>query len=122
VDIGLTGSVVHVVSQQDTALALRSGDVPVLGTPRVVALVEEASVAAVREALREGETTVGTHVDVEHVRASAVGATVEARATLESVEGRRLEFAVAVSEGGREVARGRVVRAVLDREKFLGLL
>ena len=121
-DIGLSGSVVAVVAQQDTAAALGSGDVPVLGTPRVVALVEAACVAALAGRLPEGQTSVGTRVDVEHVRASAVGATVESHATLEVLEGRRLVFAVAVTEDGHEVARGRVVRAVVDRQQFLSRL
>jgi fluoroacetyl-CoA thioesterase len=120
VEAGLVGVVQHAVTVEDTAVALGSGDVPVLGTPRVVALAEAATVAALAGHLTDGETTVGIRVELEHLRASAVGATVEARATLEVVDGRRLEFGVAVSEGGREVARGRVVRAVLDREKFLG--
>jgi len=122
VDIGLVGVVVHVVSREDTAVMLKSGDVPVLGTPRVVALVEEAGVSAVREALGDGETTVGTHIDLEHLRATAVGASVEAMATLEAVDGPRLEFAVTVRQDGREIARGRLVRAVVDRERFLSRL
>jgi fluoroacetyl-CoA thioesterase len=119
VETGLVGEVVHVVSRQDTAVALGSGDVPVLGTPRVAALVEEATVAAVRDALAEGETTVGLVVELEHLRPTGVGATVAARATLTAVDGRRLEFAVQVTGDGRDVARGRVVRSVVDREVFL---
>jgi fluoroacetyl-CoA thioesterase len=122
VDIGLTGSVEHVVSQQDTAEALGSGDVPVLGTPRVVALVEAATVAALAGRLADGETSVGTRVDLEHLRPSSVGAKVRAEATLERVEGARLEFAVAVTEGGRDVARGRVERMIVSRTKFLSRL
>jgi fluoroacetyl-CoA thioesterase len=115
----MVGEVVHVVSQQDTAVALGSGDVPVLGTPRVVALVEEACVAAVQPALADGETTVGMLIEIEHLHPSAVGAKVVAHARLTDVEGRRLEFAVGVSENGREVARGRVVRSMVDRDRFL---
>jgi fluoroacetyl-CoA thioesterase len=122
VDVGLSGSVVHVVSQQDTAVALGSGDVPVLGTPRVVALVEAACVAALAGRLSEGRTSVGTRVEVDHLQASAVGARVVATAVLDVVEGARLEFRVTVSEGEREVVRGRVVRAVVDRARFLDRL
>lgn len=121
-NVGLTASVMTVVGERDTALALGSGEVPVLGTPRVVALVEEATVAAVRDALRPGETSVGTRVELEHLRASAVGATVEAHATVDAVDGARLEFAVRVTQDGREVARGRVTRQVVDRERFLARL
>jgi len=116
------GVVQHAVTVEDTAVSLGSGDVPVLGTPKVVALVEAATVEAVREALRDGETTVGIRVELEHLRASAVGTTVESHAILDVVEGGRLEFAVTLAEAGREVARGRVVRAVVDRRQFLSRL
>jgi len=119
VRVGLAGEVVHVVGDGDTAVALGSGDVPVLGTPRVVALVEAATMAALAGWVAEHQTTVGTLVDLDHLRPSRVGATVQAHAQLEAVEGMRLEFAVTVTQDGREVARGRVVRAVVDRESFL---
>ena len=112
----------HVVSDEDTAIALGSGDVAVLGTPRVVALVEQASVNAVRDALDDAQTTVGTHIEMEHLRATAVGASVQATATLDAADGLRLEFAVTVTQDGREIARGRVVRAVVDRDRFLSRL
>jgi predicted thioesterase len=122
VQAGLVGVIVHVVSREDTAAVLGSGDVPVLGTPRVVALVEAASVAAVRDALEPTQTTVGVHIDLEHLRPSAVGATVEAQAMLDAVDGNRLEFAVSVTQDGREVARGRLERQIVDRERFLSRL
>ena len=117
---GLTGTAGLVVGERDTAVALGSGEVPVLGTPRVVALAEEATVAAVQGELGEGETTVGVHVDLEHLRPSAVGADVQAEATLTGVDGRRLTFAVSVTQDGREVARGVVERVVVDRSSFAG--
>lgn len=121
-EIGRSASVMLVVRQADTAVAVGSGDVPVLATPRVVALFEEATVAAVRDGLGSGETTVGTRVDVEHLRPTAVGATVEARATLTAAEGRRLTFVVSLLEGDVEAARGSVTRAVVDRDGFLSRL
>ena len=57
-------------------MALGSGDVPVLATPRVVALVEEATVAAIAAALAPGQTTVGTRVELDHLAATPVGRTV----------------------------------------------
>ena len=120
VETGLVGDVAHVVSRQDTAVALGSGDVEVLGTPRVVALLEQATVAAVRGALGDGETTVGVRVDIEHLRPSNVGAVVQARATLTQVDGRRLTFDVNAIEDGAEVARGTVTRVVVNRAKFGG--
>ena len=117
---GMAGSVTLAVTADDTAIALGSGDVPVLGTPRVVALVEEASVAAVASALAPGTTTVGTRVELDHRRPTQVGGTVTAAATLEVVDGRALEFAVVVREGDLEVAGGRHRRVVVEREAFGG--
>jgi fluoroacetyl-CoA thioesterase len=115
---GLSATVTLVVSPGDTAPAYRSGDVPVLATPRLVALCEEAAVAAVVPALGSTVTTVGARVVLDHLAPSAVGARVQATATLEAVSGRRLSFAVTVSQGDRAVARGAVIRVVVDREGF----
>lgn len=119
---GLRAAVDLVVTDADTAQALGSGDVPVLGTPRVLALAEAATVAAVAGAIEPGRTTVGTRVELDHLAATPVGGRVRAEAMLEAVDGAALTFAVTVSEGGREVARGTVRRAVVDRERFLGRL
>ena len=104
---GLTASVTLVVDDADTALALRSGDVPVLGTPRVIALAEEATIEAIGDALPEGRTTVGYQVQLAHLTPTPVGGTVVAEATLEQVEGRRLTFRVS----GERRARPRRRRA-----------
>jgi predicted thioesterase len=117
---GLSATVPLTVSDTDTAVALRSGDVPVLATPRLVALVEEATVAAVAPALGPADTTVGTRVELDHLAPTLVGATVQASAELVAVDGRRLEFAVAVLQGQTLLAQGRVLRVVVDRERFLG--
>jgi predicted thioesterase len=107
-----------VVSRQDTAIAVGSGDVPVLATPRLLALCEEASVAAVALALSPGETTVGARIELDHLAPSPIGASVVADAVLESVEGRVLTFRVCAVQDGREVGRGTVKRVVVDRERF----
>jgi fluoroacetyl-CoA thioesterase len=116
---GLRAAFDHTVAEPDTAVALGSGDVPVLGTPRVLALAERATVAACAGALDPGVTSVGTRVELDHLAASPVGATVRVTAELERVEGRRLEFAVALRDGERPVARGRVTRVLVDRDAFL---
>src|SRR5690606_21523107 len=110
---GLSATATLTVTEADTAVAMRSGDVPVLATPRVVALAEEAMVAALAGALGPGRTTVGTRVDLEHLAPSVLGATVVAQARLDAVDGRRLAFAVSVVDGPTEVARGRVDRVVV---------
>jgi fluoroacetyl-CoA thioesterase len=118
--VGLTGRVRHTVRPTDTAVALGSGDVDVLGTPRVVALVEQATVAALGDHLADRYTSVGTRVELDHRVPTVVGATVEAEARLVSVEGRRLGFVVAVRENAQTVAEGRVERVVVDRARFAG--
>lgn len=115
---GSVGSAALTVTDADTAVALRSGDVPVLATPRVVALCEEASVAAVATDVDPGQTTVGTRVELDHLRSSAVGCQVTATATLVSVDGRRLTFDVEASDGAEVIARGVVIRAIVDRARF----
>jgi predicted thioesterase len=116
---GLRAAFDHTVADQDTAVALGSGDVPVLATPRVLALAERATVAAVAGAIGPGATTVGVRVELEHLAASVVGATVRVSAELERVDGRVLEFAVELRDGARLAARGHVTRVLVDRDAFL---
>jgi fluoroacetyl-CoA thioesterase len=116
---GLQATFRYTVAEADTAVAVGSGEVSVLATPRVLALAERATVAAVAGALEAGETTVGVRVELEHLAPSVVGAELEIAAVLERVAGRRLEFAVRVCDGGRLVARGMITRVVVDTAAFL---
>lgn len=116
---GLRATVTHVVGPDDTAEALGSGDVPVLGTPRVVALAEAATVQAVTAVLPPGRTTLGTRVEVEHLAPSPVGQEVQAVAELTVVDGRTLRFGVTVHGDGELLAHGTVDRVLVDRERFL---
>jgi predicted thioesterase len=108
-----------IVSDADTAIAMGSGSVPVLATPRVIALCEEATCAAIEDRLGEGETSVGTEVQLKHVAAVRVGHQVRAEATLERVEGRRLIFTVSVTDDSGLIAAGKVTRVVVDEAAFL---
>jgi fluoroacetyl-CoA thioesterase len=116
---GLEAAFAYTVTEADTAVAVGSGEVPVLATPRVLALAEQATVAAVAGALEAGVTTVGTRVELDHRVPSLVGAELEVEAVLERVAGRRLEFAVRLLGGGRLVASGYVTRVVVDTATFL---
>src|SRR2546430_10364028 len=116
---GLSARVALTVTEADTAQTLGWGDVPVLGTPRVVALVEAATLRATARYLPTGTTTVGTRVELEHLSATPIGGTVTAEARLSTVDGKRLAFAVTVHDGDRLAARGTVERALVDRERFL---
>ncbi|KAB1912981.1 thioesterase [Micromonospora noduli] len=116
---GLTAQVELTVTDADTAQAVGSGDVPVLGTPRVLALAEAATVAATATGMPPGSTTVGTRVELEHLAPTVVGRTVRAQALLTTVDGRLLSFEVTVSDGDQTVARGRVDRIMVDRARFV---
>jgi fluoroacetyl-CoA thioesterase len=117
---GMSGVAELVVGENDTALALGSGDVPVLGTPRVVALCEEATLRAVGAHLDASQTTVGMRVQLDHVHPSSVGDKVRAEATLEKIEGRRLTFTLSVNDARSLLACGKVTRVIVDKDRFLG--
>ena len=120
---GLSAQLELVVGDDDTALHFRSGDVPVLATPRLIALCEEATCRATDGHLTDAQASVATRVQFDHVAPAAVGAVVLAEATLVKVEGRRLTFTVSAArlegDGGGLVGAGRVTRVVLDRSGFL---
>jgi fluoroacetyl-CoA thioesterase len=117
--VGAAAEVTHAVAEADTATALGSGDVPVLATPRVLALLEAATVAAVAPSLTYGQTTVGTRISLEHQVATPVGRTVTASARLVAVDGRRLSFEVTLTDGATVAAFGTVERIVVDRARFV---
>ncbi|WP_191908021.1 thioesterase family protein [Nocardioides cynanchi] len=111
------------VTDDDTAVALGSGSLPVLGTPRLLAWCEAATCAAIADDLGPGETSVGTRVEIEHLRASPVGARIEVTATPVFSDGRLRRFSVSArQEDGRVVGTGEVTRVVVDAERFLGRL
>lgn len=114
-----SASVSFVVDNESTAQALGSGDVPVLGTPKVVALCEEAAVAAISKSLDVGQTSVGTTISLEHLAPSAIGSTVVATAVLLSADRRSREFVVTVTMDDEVVASGRHTRFIVDRDRFL---
>jgi fluoroacetyl-CoA thioesterase len=116
---GLSATVDLTVTDEDTAIALRSGEVPVLATPRILALVEEASVRALEGHLELGSSTVGMRVQLEHISPTPIGAKVRAEANLEKVEGRRLLFHVAARDERGLVAAGKVTRVMVDVERFM---
>jgi fluoroacetyl-CoA thioesterase len=113
-----------VVGQGDTAAALGSGSLPVLGTPRLLAWCEAATCAAIESNLAPGETSVGTRVELEHTRGSGVGVRLEVTATPVFHDGRLHRFSVVAREVdvGRVVGTGQVTRVIVDAERFLDRL
>lgn len=125
--VGRSSSLTFEVGDADTALALGSGDVPVLATPRLLAWLEAATVDALAGSIGSDSTSVGTRVELEHLAATPVGAIVVVTASVSYVDGRLVRFEVAaehVLDGGSPVvvATGRVTRVVVDRARFLGRL
>jgi predicted thioesterase len=116
---GLTARAELTVTDDDTAAALGSGDVPVLGTPRLIALCEQACCEAIATHLDQAETTVGMRVQLDHLAPTAVGMKVVADVTLEKVEGRRLTFTASVSDPHGLIGAGKLTRVVVERERFL---
>jgi predicted thioesterase len=116
---GLCAEAELTVAEADTAISIKSGEVPVLATPRVVALCEEASVRALLGELDPNETSVGMQVQLDHLAPTAVGHLVTAEATVEKVNGRRVTFTVSVSDERGLIAVGRVTRVIVDIERFL---
>lgn len=120
IEVGLRGEATLVVSDADTALALRSGTVDVLATPRLVALCEEATCAAVDGRVPAGHTTVGMRVQIDHLQPTAVGTKVTAEATLDKIDGRRFSFTVSASDERGLIAVCKVTRVLVDIEHFTG--
>ena len=106
----------------NTAEYIGSGDMAVLATPAMVALMENAAMLAVAKELGEGETTVGSMISTSHLKPSKVGATVLAVAELVEVDGRKLTFKIAAYDGETLIGEGEHVRFVVNREKFLSKL
>lgn len=116
---GLRATLDLTVTDENTAEALGSGDLPVLGTPAVLAAAEDACVRAINDQLEPGQTSVGVLAEVEHLAPSRVGVTVACEATLIGHHGRRLEFRVVVREGEDVVAKVHHRRVLVDRAEFL---
>jgi fluoroacetyl-CoA thioesterase len=110
----------HVVTDEDTAISLGSGDVAVLATPRLIAWLEAETVLVAAPLLEEGRTSVGTAVHIDHVKATPVGGSVEVSARRVTPDDeRRLTFEVAATDDeGEAVGGGEITRVVVDRASF----
>lgn len=118
VSVGDSGTSIKVVGGADTAVAMGSGDVPVLATPRVIAWMETAAVAALHE-LPDHVTSVGIHISVDHSAPTLEGVTVRAQAEVRAMDGKRIEFDVRAFDGEKVIAGGTHTRMLVDRDRFL---
>ncbi len=119
IELGLTGTVTMVVTEADTALVYGTGEVLVLSTPRLLQLMQQATMKALEGHLPVGMITAGLRVNLDHLHGSEVGAEVSATATLTRIEGRRLIFEADATSHETIVGTGRIIRVQIDKERFL---
>lgn len=122
IEIGQKHTSELTVSEAVTAMAVGSGDMPVLATPMMMALMENAAMLAVRDELPEGCTTVGGHLESSHLRPSKIGDVVRATAEVTKVDGKKIEFRVSAHSGDSLLGEGTHLRFVVDKEKFISKL
>lgn len=121
-EVGLKHSTIMRVMESNTAEFIGSGDMAVLATPAMVALMENAAMLAVATKLDEGDTTVGSMISTSHLKPSKIGAHILAEAELTAIEGRKLTFKVRAYDGETLIGEGDHIRFVVNREKFLSKL
>ncbi len=121
-ETGLTHTSSLTVTEALTAKAMGSGDMPVLATPAMMALMENAAMLAVAPELPEGSTTVGGHIESSHLKPTPLGVEVKAEATLTKVDGRKLYFTVKAMQGDTVIGEGTHLRFIVDRERFMSKL
>ncbi len=110
------------VTDAVTAIAMGSGDMPVLATPAMMALMENAAMLAVKNELPDGCTTVGGHIASSHLKPTKVGDTVRAMAEVTKVDGKKIFFHVTAYCGDTLLGEGEHLRFIVDREKFMSRL
>ena len=120
--IGQTHTCSRTVEEHHLAAHVGSGDLRVLSTPSMIALMEETAMRCVAPCLEESQTTVGGKIAVSHLKPTAHGRTISATATLTAVEGRKLQFTVTASDDEGLIGEGEHTRFIVDREKFMARL
>lgn len=120
--IGDKGTVTVKVTKENCASAIGSGALDVFATPSMIALMENAACEAIKASLQPGESSVGTKVNISHLKASALEDTITATATLTEIDGRRLVFEVVANDSKGIIGEGSHERFVINVEKFLSKL
>lgn len=119
ITIGLTNEKSVAVTIENTAVSMGSGTLRVFATPAMIALCEGCCAETVEDLLGEGMTSVGTKVDIEHLAASPIGASILCKSKIVAVDGRRLDFEVEVHDNVGLIGKGRHTRFIVDAEKFV---
>lgn len=119
---GMTLTLEKVVNENETAAKVASGGLEVFSTPMMIAFMENTAFTLVEENLSEEDTTVGVSLDVKHLRANLPGDKLKCVATLENIDGKKLDFDVKVYFGDVVVGEGKHGRFIVNKEKFLNKL
>ncbi|TCS80436.1 thioesterase family protein [Pectinatus cerevisiiphilus] len=119
VKTGLKKEISGSVTEKNTAIAMKSGTLPVYATPAMMALMEQAAAELVQEYLPEGWTSVGIAMSVAHTSASPVGMKVRAEAKITAVDGRKISYEVTAFDQSGEIGRGTHERFAVNEEKFM---
>lgn len=119
---GLTYTCTRTVEEHHLAAHVGSGDLRVLATPSMIALMEEAAMHCAAPHIEDTQTTVGGHIAASHLKPTVPGRTITATATLTAVEGRKLQFTVTASDEQGLIGEGEHTRFIVDREKFMARL
>ena len=122
IEIGLKYTSEITVTEAVTAIKMGSGDMPVLATPAMMALMENAAMLAVASELPEGSTTVGGHIESSHLKPSKIGDKVSATAEVTKVDGKKIEFKVSAYSGDTLLGEGTHLRFIVDKEHFMSKL
>ena len=117
--LGIQGEASAVVTEEKTAAAVGSGDLPVFATPYLAAMMEQAAQMSIAPYLEEGSSSVGTCLNIQHIAATPVGMRVCAKSKLEQIDGRRLLFQVEAYDEAEKIGEGTHERVIIKKEKFL---
>ena len=117
--VGTTCTLHSAVTESNPAAAVGSGDMNVLATPAMAALMEQAAMRAVADSLPEGSTTVGCRLDISHIRATVEGRAFCATAEVTAIEGRSITFALQASDDKGIIGEGTHIRVIVDRKRFM---
>lgn len=118
-ETGIIGQEELVVNETNTAEALGSGSLAVFATPAMIALMEKTARLSVAPFLEDGQSTVGTLVNVKHLSASPVGMKITCRTELKEIDRRRLVFHVECSDEAGIIGEGEHERFIIDEVKFM---
>ena len=118
-EIGAKFKVTIKVEEKDTAMAHGSGTLAVLATPRMIALMEESAYKCIDKYLEEGQSSVGTYLDVKHLAATPVGMDVYAESEVIEIDGRKVVFSVKAYDEKGLIGEGKHERFIVYSEKFV---